>query len=142
MKYIPLLLVTILATTAFASGFEKTLKLAEKGDVVAQYNLGQMYRRGEGVPENDALAVVWYRKAANQGYAYAQYNLGYMYANGEGVPVNFIRGYLWWSMAKTQGNVLAAEGIDSLSAAMTPKQIATGQAFAAKCYESNYSDCE
>lgn len=95
MKYIPLLLVTILATTAFASGFEKTLKLAEKGDANAQTNLGYMYDNGEGVPENDAVAVKWYRKAADQGYADAQFNLGGMYDDGEGVPENSIRAYVW-----------------------------------------------
>ena len=30
----------------------------------------------EGVPEDDAEAVRWYRKAAEQGHAGAQYNLG------------------------------------------------------------------
>ena len=44
-----------------------------------------MYAKGEGVPENDAEAVKWFRKAAEQGDADAQYNLGVMYANGEGV---------------------------------------------------------
>jgi TPR repeat protein len=32
-----------------------------KGLVNAQYNLGFMYNKGEGVPENDAEAVRWYR---------------------------------------------------------------------------------
>ena len=44
-----------------------------------------MYANGEGVPEDDAEAVRWYRLAADQGHAGAQYNLGVMYANGEGV---------------------------------------------------------
>ena len=45
----------------------------------AQYNLGLMYANGEGVPEDDAEAVHWYRKAAEQGDANAQNNLGVMY---------------------------------------------------------------
>ena len=44
-----------------------------------------MYAHGEGVQQNYAEAVKWYRKAAEQGYAGAQFNLGCMYANGEGV---------------------------------------------------------
>jgi uncharacterized protein len=35
----------------------------------AQYNLGVMYAIGQGVPEDDAEAVKWYRKAAEQGHA-------------------------------------------------------------------------
>jgi uncharacterized protein len=42
-----------------------------------------MALRGQGVPQDDAQAVAWYRKAAEQGYAAAQVNLGVMYANGK-----------------------------------------------------------
>jgi TPR repeat protein len=101
-----------------------------------------MYSNGEGALDNDALAVKWYRKAADQGHASAQFNLGLMYANGEGVPENNIRAYVWWSMSKTQGIALAAKNIDILKPMLTPKQLAAGQALAAKCYESNYKDCE
>ena len=44
-------------------------KLAEQGDAAAQFNLGGMYRRGEGVPKNASQAAAWYRKAAEQGVA-------------------------------------------------------------------------
>ena len=40
--------------------------LAERGDAEAQYNLGVMYRNGQGVPHDDAEAVKWYRLAAEQ----------------------------------------------------------------------------
>jgi TPR repeat protein len=117
-------------------------KAADQGHAAAQYNLALMYANGEGVPENDAEAVKWFRKAAEQGDADAQHNLGYMYANGEGVPENDIRAYVWWSMAKTQGDTDAATNIDILKPQMTPQQIADGQALAAKCYESDYKDCD
>ena len=57
-----------------------------------------------GVPEDDAEAVKWYRKAAEQGLVIAQFNLGIMYGNGEGIPVNNIKAYMWSSLAKAQGN--------------------------------------
>ena len=41
-----------------------------------------MYARGQGVPQDYAEAVKWYRLAADQGDARAQNNLGVMYANG------------------------------------------------------------
>jgi len=44
-----------------------------------------MYYNGEGVPQDYAVAMKWYRLAAEQGHAKAQYNLGVMYYNGEGV---------------------------------------------------------
>ena len=41
--------------------------LAKQGDANAQFNLGQMYRRGQGVVQNNKTAVKWYRLAAEQG---------------------------------------------------------------------------
>ncbi len=43
--------------------------LAKQGDADAQYNLVIMYSSGEGVPQDYAEAVRWYRKAAEQGDA-------------------------------------------------------------------------
>jgi TPR repeat protein len=117
-------------------------KAADQGDAEGQYNLGVMYDFGMGVPENDAEAVKWYRKSADQGNAKAQSNLGVMYAKGEGVPENNIRAYVWWSMAKTQDDADAAGNIDILKPQMTKQQIAQAQALAAKCYESDYKDCD
>ena len=45
-----------------------------------------MYDRGDGVPQDFAEAMKWYRRAADQGYANAQSNLAIMYNNGHGVP--------------------------------------------------------
>ncbi len=57
--------------------------LAERGDVVAQYNLGVMYYRGRGVVQNDQEAVRLWKLAASQGNASAQYNLGWLYYGGK-----------------------------------------------------------
>ena len=142
MRYI-LLLTVLLTSTAFAApDFDETMAAAKQGDAYAQFNLGVMYDNGMGVPENDAEAVKWYRKAADQGDASAQYNLGLMYAHGRGVPENSIRAYVWWSIAKTQGHTDATEYLEILKPQMTSQQIADGQALAAKCYESGYKDCD
>jgi len=45
--------------------------LAEQGHAEAQYNLGVMYDYGEGVPEDDAEAMKWFRLAAEQGHQHA-----------------------------------------------------------------------
>ncbi|MBU3078886.1 SEL1-like repeat protein [Sphingomonas sp. XMGL2] len=51
---------------------------AAAGNAEAQYNLGQAYRRGEGVPADPDQAQSWYRKAADQGYLNAEAQLGLM----------------------------------------------------------------
>ncbi|MDA8919978.1 sel1 repeat family protein [Porticoccaceae bacterium] len=144
MRYI-LLLTVVLASNAFAApDFDETMAEANQGAAYAQFNLGNMYDNGEGVPENDAEAVKWFRKAADQGLAVAQFNLGNMYFNGDGVPESNIRAYVWWSMAKTQGDADAAVNIDILKPQMTKQQIAQAQAqaLASQCYESDYKDCD
>ena len=59
--------------------------LADQGDTSAQNSLGVMYAKGQGVPQNYAEALKWYRLSAAHGNAFAQYNLGALYDNGEGV---------------------------------------------------------
>src|SRR5450432_2769644 len=54
-------------------------RLADRGDAVGQYGLGHAYFSGQGVPQDYAEAMKWYRKAADQGDAPAQYNLGVGY---------------------------------------------------------------
>ena len=62
--------------------FKATIKAAARGDAVAQYKLGAMYDTGQGVPQDYAEALKWYRLSADQGDAMAQFNLGLMYENG------------------------------------------------------------
>jgi cell division septation protein DedD len=47
---------------------------AVAGDPDAQFNLGQAYKLGRGVPEDPALAESWFRKAALQGHLQAEDN--------------------------------------------------------------------
>ncbi|HCP19161.1 MAG: hypothetical protein CBC12_13500 [Candidatus Puniceispirillum sp. TMED52] len=44
-----------------------------------------MYDNGEGVEQDSAQAVKWYRMTALQGVPFAQNNLGMMYFDGRGV---------------------------------------------------------
>ena len=48
---------------------------ADQGHAVAQYYLGYMYSRGDGVPGDDASAIHWYRLAAERGHTGAQERL-------------------------------------------------------------------
>lgn len=49
---------------------------AVAGDADAQFNLGQAYKLGRGVPVDPALAESWFRKAALQGHPQAEDNYG------------------------------------------------------------------
>jgi TPR repeat protein len=71
---------------------------------LARFSLGFMYDNGEGVPQDDAETVRWFRLAADQGHARAQVNLGHMYETGEGVPQNYVEAARWYRRAADQGH--------------------------------------
>ena len=51
------------------------MALAAQGLAHAQFNMGAMHETGQGMPQSDKKAAVWYRKAADQGDAEAQLQL-------------------------------------------------------------------
>ena len=97
--------------------------LAEKGLPFAQFNLGVLYDQGKGVPQDNALAMQWYRKAAEQGLPQAQINLGIMYEQGQGVKPDYAQAYFWYALADTQGDSQAPQAKQDLAKKMTPAQI-------------------
>ena len=57
---------------------------AIEGDADAQFNLGQAYKLGRGVPLDLKLAEDWFRKAALQGHIQAEDNYGLtLFQNGD-----------------------------------------------------------
>jgi TPR repeat protein len=105
--------------------------LADQGDAGAQYNLGVAYANGQGVAQNYAEAIKWFRKAADQGDAHAQYGLGVAYAKGHGIPRDFVQAHVWFNLAAAQGDAEAAKGRDLMASIMTPSQIEKAQALVA-----------
>lgn len=77
---------------------------AKSGDAEAQYALAVAFDTGNGLPEDDAKAIAWYRRAAEQGHMHAQHNLGISYANGEGVERDVREAVRWYRLAAAQGN--------------------------------------
>lgn len=69
---------------------EQWRPLAVAGDADAQFNLGQAYKLGRGVPEDPAMAESWFRRAALQNHQQAEDNYGLaLFQNGrkaEAVP--------------------------------------------------------
>ena len=86
------------------SGRTTMLGVLVDSDLIQQ---GVMSALGEGVPQDDAEAVAWYRKAAEQGYAPAQSNLGFMYDEGKGVPQDDVEAIDWYRKAAEQCSAVA-----------------------------------
>ncbi|MDR2351709.1 MAG: sel1 repeat family protein, partial [Deltaproteobacteria bacterium] len=95
---------------------EGFLKLAENGDVRAQYHLGIIFQEGKGVPCNPKISLNWFQEAGKKGLSLAQFSAGKILLNGEGVPKNSTLGISWISKAATQGLIAASLKMDELTA--------------------------
>ena len=116
--------------------------LAEKGNPLAQYNLGVLYANGSGVKRDYREAAKWYRLSAAQGTMLAQYQLGILYASGRGVKQDLVRAYMWSTLAAAKDNVDAKKQRDGIAKQMKPAQIADAEKLAGECEKRNYSECD
>jgi TPR repeat protein len=77
---------------------------AKSGDAAAQYDLGVLYARGDGLVQDYASAISWFQAAAAQGNVAAEYNLGVLYAGGLGVAANQTEALNWYRSAADQNH--------------------------------------
>lgn len=123
--------------------------LAEQGDEHAQYLVGFMYDRGQGVSEDPAKAAKWYSLAAKRGHPHAQNNLGVLYKNGRGVPKDYVQAYQWFDLAAS--GYLPAEfghrerailNQQDIASQMTPDEISEAKELAKKFRDSDEGSLE
>jgi uncharacterized protein len=116
----------------YATALRLYRPLAQRGNAKAQEALGGMYARGEGVPQDKAEALAWFKMADNERTGLKAYNksdfatalrifrpladrrqvlaeyiLGLMYANGQGVPQDLGKAMQWHRKAAEQGEAKA-----------------------------------
>jgi len=72
------------------------LKLESSSNPVVCYKLGELYLKGESVPQDRKEAFNWFEKGANSGHAPCMYELAVMYQEGTVKPVDLraFRGHL------------------------------------------------
>jgi TPR repeat protein len=88
---------------------------ADQGDSDSQYNLGQMYSSGSGVPQNYGTAEYWYQKAAAQGLAKAELAIGDLYFDGNGVPQNYADALVWYRKAADKNYPMAEQAMGKMN---------------------------
>ena len=66
---------------------EELIKRAEQGDAEAQLELAKSYHSGEGIEEDQELALYWLKNAALQENVDAQFLLGLSYYHGDGIDM-------------------------------------------------------
>ena len=89
----------------YATALRLYRSLADKGDAAAQYNLGEMYAYGRGVPENRTEGVKWLRLAAEQGHVDAQTSLAGLYFREALLHKgDYTEAVKWFRLAADQGD--------------------------------------
>lgn len=96
-------------TAAFAQGqYERAIREftedAEQGSIKSMIRLGEMYRKGEGVPQDLSEAKMWYIRATEQGSSRGMFRLGELYLNGEGVERDYTVAAEYYRMAAEKGH--------------------------------------
>jgi TPR repeat protein len=82
-------------------------RAAQQGDADAEYNLGQLYRLGQGVKRSYPVAQSYYLKAANKNHPLAQLNLGTMYYSGKLGSGEEENAFYWLQKAAENNNAPA-----------------------------------
>ncbi|SFV68144.1 hypothetical protein MNB_SM-4-1351 [hydrothermal vent metagenome] len=89
INYMKKLLLVLLVLIVLS--FTLYQKAANQRNAAAQYNLGIMYEKGQGVTQSYVKAAKFYQKAATHGDTSAQNKLGSMYVKGQGVKQNDVK---------------------------------------------------
>jgi TPR repeat protein len=109
------------------------LKAAEQSHAQAQYSLGLMYLKGQGVPRDKSLSRLWMSKAANLGDAGAQYEFGLrehrlsLDENSEVALELKIEAYKWLLLAAAQGYGDSEIGCDFVAMDLTHSAVIEGK---------------
>ena len=119
---------------ADAAGAVASYRLAaDQGNALAQFNLGIMYKRGQGVPPDSAEATKWFLKAAEQGDAGGQLQMGKRCHRSSFGPLaqdareSRIEAYKWFKLAAAQGYKDSETHCEQIGLAMTRDERNEGQ---------------
>jgi TPR repeat protein len=116
----------------YAEAAQWYLKAAEQNHALAQFHLGIMYLKGQGVPRDQTLSQMWMRRAAELGDASAQYEFGMRQHRlsmdtGEGAQELKTDAYKWLLLAAAQGYSGSETGCDFVSMDLTHAGVIEGK---------------
>lgn len=98
--------------------FEYAQRAAKQGNPIAQFDLGLMYAKGEGVAQNSRLAFNWLHKAARKGHIEAKFYMGINFAKGIGVREQPELARYWFKLAAKAGHPKAVAHLASIERSM------------------------
>lgn len=111
---------------------EQVAQAGRAGTAPAMAALATYYRDGPNPDPTKALQ--WLQQAAQAGQLSAQVTLGQRHSIGDGVDLDYVAAHRWLNIAATRGHGEAAQQRDTLTALMTPDQLAEAQASARRYF--------
>ena len=101
----------------FKEAVELYKKSANQEHAEAQFNLGRMYEKGDGVKQDYTKAVEWYEKAKNQGYENAKFYLKdicYKLGGECEKRQDYENAVEWYKKATEQGHIKAKKELKDI----------------------------
>jgi len=98
----------------YRTAITKFRSAADKGNVLAQFNMGLMFRNGYGTAQDYKEAARWFKLAGQQGHPQAQYNLALMHEMGQGVSQSYAESIRLYRLAAIQGLAQAQNNLATL----------------------------
>ena len=98
--------------------------LAESSDHgYAQYYVGMMHFKGQGVPQDYQAAAAWFRKASEKSIPQAQFKLGSLYQDGQGLPQDYEFAYSWFRVAAIHGHKKSIAALPSAREMLSEEEL-------------------
>ena len=120
----------------YETAYNVMISLANTSDdKIAQYYLGVMYMKGQGVKQDYEEAGKWLRKASEQGLTAAMYKLAYLYTEGKGVPKDLEFAYVWYSVGAVFNHQKSINMIDEVKAKLSDENLASANQLIAEYVE-------
>lgn len=122
----------------------RTSSRAKAGDVAAEYAMGLRFADGDGAPQDYAVAMKWFEKAAESGNPEAQLKLVFGYIQGIGLPRDEHQAVMWLKHAANNGNTWAQRALSNLylTGQSAPKDYVRAYTWAKIASESDGNDTE
>ena len=108
---------------------------AEDRSCTTQFELGELFHKGNRKTRDFEQAFKWYKVAAKRGSRQAQHRLGMMYARGQGVAQSYSRTYAWCKVAAFQHSRRAQRKLKFIEPKMSWDQIRRGNWLAQELYD-------
>lgn len=110
---------------------QKTYDRAQAGNGPAQFEMGERFFQGLGVPKDYAESAAWFQLAALQGHTKAQSNLAMMCFLGRGMEADPAEAYKWICVAAARGEEAVLKTREKIASKISREAMIEGERRAA-----------